>query len=65
MAIGAFAKLREKDSEELTPAEMDKQSTILFYKWAEEDGIMDDDNILHPEKFKPYVPKEKDYVRAR
>lgn len=65
MAIGAFARQKEEKIAEMTPSEMDEVSASLFYQWAKEDGSLDDDNILHPEKFKPYVPKEKDYVRAR
>ncbi len=63
MAIGAFAKQKEEGIEEMSPSEMDVQSARLFYEWAKEDGSLEEDNIAHPEKLKPYVPKE--YVRAR
>ena len=63
LAIGAFAKIKEKDIAEMTPDEMDKQSAMLFYQWAKEDGSLGEEAFAHPEKFKPYVPRE--YVRAR
>lgn len=65
LAVGAFAKIKSTDMspEEITPDEMDKIGARMFYEWAKEDGTLEDDNIAHPEKLKPFVPKP--YVRTR
>lgn len=58
MAVGAFAKQKEKDNTELSPSEMDTISSSLFYEWAKEDGSLHEEAFTHPEEFKPYKPKE-------
>lgn len=63
MAIGAQAKRKEPLHEEMSPEELDRVSAGQFYAWAKEDGTLDVENIAHPEKLKPFVPKP--YVRAR
>ncbi|MBI4096560.1 MAG: hypothetical protein HY425_02460 [Candidatus Levybacteria bacterium] len=60
MAIGGFAKIK---AVETNPDEMDTISSRMFYEWAKEDETLDTDNIAHPEKLKPFIPKP--YVRAR
>ncbi len=54
MAIGGFAKMK---AVETSPSEMDAISSRMFYEWAKEDKTLDIDNIAHPEKLKPFVPK--------
>lgn len=66
LAVGELAqikKIKKAENDELTPDEMDKISARLFYEWAKEDGTLDVDNIAHPEKLKPFIPKP--YVRTR
>lgn len=63
MAIGAQAKRKEPLYEEMSPEELDRVSKRQFYAWAKEDETLDVENIAHPEKLKPFVPKP--YVRAR
>lgn len=60
MAVGGFAKMK---AVETSPDEMDAISSRLFYDWAKEDGSLEVDNIAHPEKLKPFIPKP--YVRTR
>ncbi len=60
MAIGGFAKIK---AVETSPGEMDVISSRMFYEWAKEDNTLNTDNIAHPEKLKPFVPKP--YVRTR
>jgi hypothetical protein len=59
MAVGSFAQMK---TNELTPTELDSLSSQLFSKWAKEDETLDINNIAHPEKLKPFIPKP--YVRA-
>jgi len=54
MAIGGFAKIK---TAETSPDEMDVISSRMFYEWAKEDKTLGVDNIAHPEKLKPFVPK--------
>lgn len=54
MAIGGFAKIK---TDETSPYEIDVISSRMFYEWAKEDKTLDVDNIAHPEKLKPFVPK--------
>lgn len=54
MAIGGFAQLK---AVETNPDEMDLISSRMFYEWAKKDKTFDIDNIAHPEKLKPFVPK--------
>ena len=65
MAVGGFAKIKtaNKEDQEMSPDELDTLSARLFYEWAKEDGTLDVDNIAHPEKLKPFIPKP--YVRTR
>lgn len=63
MAVGSFAKIKKRKQEDLTPEEMDSIAMRTFYEWAKEDGTLEIDNIAHPEKLKPYIPKP--YVRTR
>lgn len=65
MAIGSFARMkaRVKENEDISPEDWDRMSAKLFYEWAKEDGSLEVDNIAHPEKLRPFIPKE--YVRAR
>jgi predicted DsbA family dithiol-disulfide isomerase len=64
MAVGAFAN-KKKYEISLDEKEI-KEETFMaahqFYKWAKEDGSLEVDNIAHPEKLKPYIPKP--YVRT-
>ena len=60
MAIGGFAKIK---AVETSHDEMDTISSRMFYEWAKEDKTLDANNIAHPEKLKPFIPKP--YVRAR
>lgn len=48
---------------EISPEEWDRLSARQFYEWAKEDGSLEVDNIAHPERLKPFVPKP--YVRTR
>lgn len=60
LAVGELAQLKKTRiavSDDIAPAEMDKIGTRLFYEWAKEDGSLDVDNIAHPEKLKPFLPK--------
>ncbi len=65
MAVGGYAKIKayDKGHAEMSPDELDTLSARLFYEWAKEDGTLDIDNIAHPEKLKPFIPKP--YVRTR
>ncbi len=54
MAIGGFANIK---TAETSPDEMDVISSRMFYEWAKEDKTLSVDNIAHPEKLKPFVPK--------
>ncbi|MBI4079273.1 MAG: hypothetical protein HY429_03170 [Candidatus Levybacteria bacterium] len=65
MSVGELAKIKtaDKEKEDLSPDELDALSARLFYEWAKEDGSLDVDNIAHPEKLKPFIPKP--YVRTR
>ncbi len=60
LAVGGFARIKQED---ISPKEMDLISARLFYEWAREDGTLEVDNIAHPEKLKPFIPKK--YVRTR
>ena len=57
MAVGSFAQLKGND---MSLNETDAMSSRLFYEWSIEDKTLNIDNIAHPEKLKPYTPK--DYV---
>lgn len=73
MALGEAARKKEvrlaqgdhatSADEEISPEEWDRISARQFYEWAKEDGGLEVDNIAHPEKLKPFVPKP--YVRTR
>src|SRR3990170_5295064 len=64
MAVGSFAKIKKENTDtDLTLEEMDYLAARSFYEWAKEDGTLEVDNIAHPEKLKPFVPKP--YVRTR
>ncbi len=65
MAVGAFAnsKKAEISIEEKEIQDESRMAAHQFYKWAKEDGTLDVDNIAHPEKLKPFIPKP--YVRTR
>ena len=54
MAIGSFAKIK---AVETNPDEMDGISSRMFYEWAKEDKTLNINNIAHPEKLKPFIPK--------
>ncbi|HSW97040.1 MAG TPA: hypothetical protein VLF89_04415 [Candidatus Saccharimonadales bacterium] len=60
MAIGGFAQMKKADAA-MTPQEMDVMSSVLFHEWSKEDE--NENNIAHPEKLKPFIPKP--YVRTR
>jgi len=64
MAVGGFAKMKTVSTvdNEMSPEELDRISARQFYEWAKEDGTLDVDNIAHPEKLKPFIPKP--YVRT-
>lgn len=62
MAIGGFAQMKKADAG-MTPHEMDIMSSLLFQEWSKEDEIESGNNIAHPEKLKPFIPKP--YVRTR
>lgn len=65
MAVGAFAnsKKAEVSSDEKEIQEESRMAAYQFYQWAKEDGTLEVDNIAHPEKLKPFIPKP--YVRTR
>ena len=66
LAVGELAQIKKEkkaESSDITPQELDKISARLFYEWAKEDGTLGIDNIAHPEKLKPFIPKP--YVRTR
>jgi hypothetical protein len=65
MAVGAFAnsKKNEISLDEKEVQEESRMAAYQFYQWAKEDGTLGVDNIAHPEKLKPYIPKP--YVRTR
>lgn len=58
LAVGSFAKLKAQANQDLTAAELDQISAKLFFDWAKEDSSLEVDNIVHPEKLKPYTPKK-------
>jgi hypothetical protein len=60
MAVGSFAKMKDSD---LGPNEMDALSSQLFYEWSKDDETQTINNIAHPEKLKPFIPKL--HVRTR
>ena len=62
MAVGELANMKAK-KDDISPEEWDLMSARQFYRWAKEDGTLEVDNIAHPEKLKPFVPKH--YVRPR
>lgn len=65
MAVGAFAnsKKSEISLDEKEVQEENLMSAYQFYKWAKEDGTLEDDNISPNVKLKPYVPEP--YVSNR
>lgn len=65
MAVGNFANLKkiEASKEDKEVSEMNAIGARLFYEWAKEDGSLEVDNIAHPERLRPFVPKP--YVRTR
>ena len=68
MAIGGFAQIKKADipsvpNTDMNPNEIDAISSRLFYEWAKEDKTLDVNNIAHPEKLKPFIPKT--YVPTR
>ena len=72
MAVGAFAQIKKADisssqtsyikDSEITPNQLDTISSKLFHEWAKEDGTLEVNNIAHPDKLKPFIPKP--YVRT-
>lgn len=65
MAVGAFANSK-KSEVSLAEKEIQEENLMAahqFYQWAKEDGSLEVDNIAHPEKLKPFIPKP--YVRTR
>lgn len=65
MAVGSWAneKFETAASEDISPDNWDKMAALQFYKWAEEDGSINVDNISAKAKLKPFIPKP--YVRNR
>ncbi len=61
LAVGELAQLKRAKithlHDDITPQEMDKISTRLFYEWAKEDNTLDDDNISPDVKLKPFIPE--------
>lgn len=67
LAVGELAQLKRARitdlHDDITPHEMDKIGTRLFYEWAKEDNTLNDDTISPHAKLKPFIPEP--YVSNR
>ena len=64
LAVGELAQLkRQQKPDEITPQEMDRLGSRLFYEWAKEDNTLNEDNISPNVKIKPFMPEP--YVSNR
>lgn len=66
LAVGELAQLKKMkitEPDDITPAEMNKIGTHLFYEWAKEDNTLKNDNISLNVKLKPFIPEP--YVSNR
>ena len=67
LAVGELAQLKRVKRtdfyDDVTPQEMDKISTSLFYEWAKEDNTLQDNNISPNVQLKPFIPEP--YVSNR
>ena len=43
------------EPDQITPQEMDKVGSRLFYEWAKEDNTLAEDNISPDAKIKPFI----------
>ena len=59
LAVGSFARIKKAD---MNAKQIDTVSSQLFYDWAKEDDILNQDMIAHPDKLKPFRPAP--YVRT-
>src|SRR5258708_32415587 len=60
LAIGELAQLKKRqlvEPDEITSQEMDKVGSLLFHEWAKEDSTLNEDNISHNAKIKPFIPE--------
>jgi len=64
MAVGGFANSKRSGimSSDQEILEESLMSTYQFYQWAKEDKSLEKENIAHPERQKPFIPKP--YVRT-
>lgn len=64
LAVGELAQLKRRQKpDEITPQEMDRLGSRLFYEWAKEDNTLNEDNISPNVKIKPFMPEP--YVSNR
>jgi hypothetical protein len=60
LAVGELAQLKKRtliEPDDVTPEEMDKIGTRLFYEWAKEDDTLTEDIIAPHVKIKQFIPE--------